>query len=86
MTLDGLIMLSGVMIALIPFLGFPLKWDNVILVIAGVIVIALGIIVRRRGLVRRSAIQKGKEAFVESMPRGMAEPISRGVPAIKSDS
>jgi hypothetical protein len=57
MTLDALIMLAGVMVTLVPFLGFPLKWDNVILVVLGVLVITLGIIVRRRGLVRRSAIQ-----------------------------
>ena len=32
MTLDALILLSGTLIALLPFLGFPLKWDNVILI------------------------------------------------------
>ena len=75
MTLDALIMLAGVLVALLPFLGFPLTWDNVILVILGVFVIALGIIVRRRGLVRRfpSQNQKENEAFVESMPRPQRE-------------
>jgi hypothetical protein len=59
MTLDGLIMFAGVLIALLPFLGFPLKWDNIILIILGVIVIMLGIMVRRRGLMHKSAIHRG---------------------------
>lgn len=49
MTLDALIMLTGTFVALLPFLGFPLKWDNVILVILGVCIVILGIAVRRRG-------------------------------------
>ena len=67
MTLDALIMFSGIVVTLLPFLGFPLKWDNVILVVIGVVVIMLGIIVRRRGLKRPSAINKGNgSALVES--------------------
>ena len=50
MTLDTLIMLAGAFIVLEPQLGFPTGWDNVLLFIAGVFVIALGIAVRRRGL------------------------------------
>lgn len=50
MTLDTLIMFSGALVAALPFLGFPSSWDNVIFFLAGVFVIALGIVVRRRGL------------------------------------
>lgn len=49
MTLDTLIMLSGALVAVLPFLGFPNSWDNAIFFLAGVFVIALGITVRRRG-------------------------------------
>jgi hypothetical protein len=52
MTLDALIMLAGISVALIPFLGFPINVDNAILVAIGVVVIILGIIVRRRGLTK----------------------------------
>lgn len=62
MTLDGVIMFVGVCIALLPFLGFPLIWDNVILVFLGILVIALGIAVRRRGLLHKSAVQRGGPA------------------------
>lgn len=73
MSLDALIMLSGAFVVLLPFLGFPLKWDNVLLVLVGAFVILLGIIVRRRGLVRRATPKGG--TFVESVPRteGSAE-------------
>ncbi|KKW19778.1 MAG: hypothetical protein UY63_C0006G0020 [Parcubacteria group bacterium GW2011_GWA2_51_10] len=50
MTLDTLIMLSGAFVAILPFLGFPNSVDKVLFLIAGVFVIGLGIIVRRRGL------------------------------------
>jgi hypothetical protein len=73
MTVDALIAFMGVLVTLIPFLGFPLRIDNIILVVLGVIVIMLGIIVRRRGLMRRSAITKGNGTFVESVPRDMSE-------------
>ncbi len=68
MTLDMLIMFSGAFVALIPFLGFPLTWDNVILVVMGVLLIAFGIMVRRRGLVRRSVVKTRTQPVVEAAP------------------
>ncbi len=50
MTIDSLIMFSGAFIAALPFLGFPYSWDNVFLVIVGIFIVALGIVVRRRGV------------------------------------
>lgn len=68
MSIDTLIVFSGIAVTLIPFLGFPLKIDNVLLVVLGVMVIMLGIIVRRRGLMRRSALGRRAGTFVESAP------------------
>lgn len=48
MTLDALIMLVGAIVAALPFLGFPHSWLQWLLFVAGVIVFALGIVVRRR--------------------------------------
>jgi len=48
MTIDTLIMLSGSFVVILPFLGFPNSWDSVLLFLAGVFIIALGIVVRRR--------------------------------------
>jgi hypothetical protein len=50
MTIDALIMLAGAFIIVEPQLGFPNSWDMILLSIAGVVVVALGIAVRRRGL------------------------------------
>lgn len=50
MTLDALIMLAGALVALLPFLGFPTAWDTVMFFALGVFTVALGIVVRRRGL------------------------------------
>ncbi|QQG37911.1 MAG: hypothetical protein HYS26_04785 [Candidatus Kaiserbacteria bacterium] len=48
MTLDAVIMLVGAFVALLPFLGLPNSWDTALFFGAGVVVIGLGIIVRRR--------------------------------------
>ncbi|MDP2648819.1 MAG: hypothetical protein U1D26_00300 [Patescibacteria group bacterium] len=49
MSLDVLIMLAGVLVAAMPFLGFPTSWNTVIFFVLGVFVFALGVVVRRRG-------------------------------------
>lgn len=48
MTLDALVIFSGAVVAILPFLGFPSSWDHAIFFILGLFVIALGIAVRRR--------------------------------------
>ena len=67
MTLDALIMLAGFLVATLPFLGFPIQWDNYILVVLGVFVIALGIFVRRRKGARSS--DSAENSFVGSASR-----------------
>lgn len=65
MTIDGLIMLMGALVAALPFLGFPIFWDNIILVMLGVLIITIGIIIRRRGI---SPAKKRTTVFVENTP------------------
>ncbi|MBI4068207.1 hypothetical protein HY413_02250 [Candidatus Kaiserbacteria bacterium] len=50
---DVLIMLAGISVALIPFLGFPNTWDTVFFVTLGACTIGLGIAVRRGDRLRR---------------------------------
>ncbi|HEY4525132.1 MAG TPA: hypothetical protein VJL39_02100 [Candidatus Paceibacterota bacterium] len=47
MTLDTLIMLSGALVAVLPFLGFPNRWDSIFFVVLGIFIISLGIALRR---------------------------------------
>lgn len=68
MSIDALIMFLGAFVAVLPFLGFPVSWDSVILVICGVLLVFLGVIVRRRGLVRRIRAPRRPSAYVESVP------------------
>lgn len=64
MTLDALIIFSGTLVALVPYMGLPRAWDDVILVVLGVLIVSLGIIVRRR----KYRPPTTPEAFVESAP------------------
>lgn len=66
MTLDSLIMLSGVLVAILPFLGFPNSWDSVMFVILGVIMVSLGVVVRRRAPRRGT---DSRDSIYEESPR-----------------
>ncbi|MCR4281152.1 MAG: hypothetical protein NUV88_02355 [Candidatus Kaiserbacteria bacterium] len=68
MTLDALIMLAGAFVAVLPFLGFPTSWDTVLFLLAGVFIISLGIIVRRRGGSLTKPESKNGSTFVENNP------------------
>lgn len=72
MTIDALIMVVGAFIATLPFLGFPIRMDNIIMVAAGIIVISLGIIIRRRSVAAR-ARAKRVHTYVESAPQVQGE-------------
>ena len=48
MTIDALIMLAGAFVAALPFSGLPHSWQTALFFIAGITVIGLGIVVRRR--------------------------------------
>lgn len=58
MTIDALIMLLGAFVLIEPQLGFPATWDSVLLFIAGVVIVGLGIAVRRRGLREPSSTEQ----------------------------
>jgi hypothetical protein len=50
MTLDTVIMAFGAFVAVLPFLQFPQDWTDFFAFVAGIIIIGLGIAVRRRGM------------------------------------
>ncbi len=70
MSLDALIMLFGALVAVMPFLGFTVNMQMWIFFILGIIIIGLGIAVRRRGE-RQRIISTRKGEFVESVPSGI---------------
>lgn len=75
MTLDTLIMLAGAFVATLPFLGFPNSWDSALFFVAGIIVVALGIVVRRRG--KRLSFDRAAVSphFEEHMPHPQREHV-----------
>lgn len=70
MSLDTLIMLFGALVAVMPFLGFTVNMQEWIFFVLGIIIVGLGIAVRRRGQRQRS-IRARKGEFVESIPSGI---------------
>ena len=50
MTLDTVIMLLGAFVAILPFLQLPPEWMSFFAFVAGIIIVGLGIAVRRRGM------------------------------------
>ena len=77
MTIDALIMLAGALVALLPFLGFPNSWDTVLFFIAGIFIVALGIIVRRQGDQSRVKSRERTTEFVENTPRAQSGTSAR---------
>ena len=76
MTTDALIILAGILVALLPHLGFPTNWDKVFLTILGFFIVALGIAVRRKQVAQRPEAKPTH--FTESQPtnahhEGMAQ-------------
>lgn len=70
MALDALIMLTGAFVAALPFLGLPNTWDTALFLIAGIFVITLGVVVRRRsGELHATESASREPHFVEHMPR-----------------
>ncbi len=70
MALNAIIMLMGMLIAIVPYLGFPVSWFRILYLVLGIIVIVLGILVRRRGSkVSVTQTDVGTVEFIESHPR-----------------
>ena len=80
MTIDTLIMLAGAFVASLPFLGFPNSWDNVMLFLAGIFIISLGIVIRRRGTNKTPPPQiKNSGTFVENTPKNKLPPVQDSI-------
>jgi hypothetical protein len=77
-----LVIFLGAWVALQPFLGLPLAWDNSILALLGISLVGLGVILRRDSMARRARRQAGTEAYMENAPRE-AEVIE--IPTSKQD-
>ena len=69
MTLDTVIMLAGGFVAVLPFLQLPPSWITPLSFIAGVVIIGLGVVVRRNGARCRMHRKETHEHFVDATPK-----------------
>lgn len=72
MTLDTLIIGAGACVALLPFLGFPVRWDMALLFLIGLFIIGLGIAVRRKRGAEETMRRHKAATFAESAPHQAA--------------
>lgn len=80
MTIDTLIMLAGTAVAILPFLGFPNNWDSALFFFLGILVIALGIVVRRReSHIALKRPERRAGTFTEHMPEDKNPPEREGM-------
>ncbi|MEY4747060.1 MAG: hypothetical protein RLZZ416_109 [Candidatus Parcubacteria bacterium] len=73
MTIDALIMTAGAFVAVLPYLGFPNSWDMILFVSAGILIIVLGIIVRRRFAHRAHANERPRNIVTDTDTPGTHE-------------
>jgi hypothetical protein len=73
MTLDTVIILFGAFVAVLPFLQFPPGLTTWLTFIAGLIIVGLGIIVRRRGLGRKGSDRSQRSVAPGSAKEGTDE-------------
>ncbi|MDB5187755.1 MAG: hypothetical protein JWO50_275 [Candidatus Kaiserbacteria bacterium] len=66
MTLDALIMLTGVLTVVLPYLGFPSSWDRPLYTFFGIVFIMCGVTLRRRG--HAVVVPPPNAEFVDSQP------------------
>lgn len=76
MSKGGLVTLLGFVLALLPFLGIPLAVKTALAVVSGVVIMALGVLVReeRRWLMRALSGDHQADAYTEnSVPKSTVD-------------
>jgi VIT1/CCC1 family predicted Fe2+/Mn2+ transporter len=62
------IILLGVWVVVVPYLGVPSSWRTVLLVVSGVTILVLGLLLRGESIVRGTRKHRGAPPFVENSP------------------
>ena len=69
MSREGIILITGVILTIIPYLGVPSDWKRIATVLLGALLIIVGYSLRRRAYLRSIETETGErhaEAFVEN--------------------
>lgn len=67
-----MVIVLGLWITIVPYLGVPSSWRTALLVLTGIVVVVVGFLLRVDSLSRGSRRAEHRP-FVESMPRGHLE-------------
>ncbi len=75
MTKGTVIFFLGILLVLVPYLGIPLWWKQIISVVLGILLISIGYSLRRRDYLATIAEDNhlSGETFVETTPQLFAE-------------
>jgi hypothetical protein len=69
MSKDLIVIILGILVAIMPFLGFPRSWETIIFLISGLIIAILGLILRGKLIAYSSRMfssEKRTDAYVEN--------------------
>lgn len=61
------VILLGVAVVILPYLGVPSAWRTLLLVLAGITLIIIGVLLRAQGMVRSNR-NSPHHSFVENVP------------------
>jgi hypothetical protein len=69
MSKHAYIFITGLLVAILPFLGFPRSWDNVFFAVSGVILMVIAVLLRReqhRLEIGKTKTSRASQVFVEN--------------------
>lgn len=78
MSKEALVILLGVVIVLLPFLGLPGTWRTVLMVLVGAAIVLIGVLLRSEALGRGDS--KGTSFFIDNRARSEAPTFAQSEP------
>ncbi len=78
MSKEALVILLGAIVALLPFLGLPGSWRTTLLCVCGLVLVLLGVLLRREVLSRGDT--KGTSFFIDNRTKENTEVFEQSQP------
>lgn len=78
MSKEALVILFGALVGLMPYLGLPGSWRTVLLSVAGLVIVLLGVLLRREVLSRGDT--KGTSFFIDNRAQESGKSLEESNP------
>ena len=78
MSRESLVFITGIVVFLTAFSGFPKKWEEIILIVSGIVLMIVGFSLRRTAFLRSIDTGNGErasDAFVEQVTEDTPESV-----------